>query len=100
MKPTVSGTYPFDQPPEPHGASSRALHACESTCVNLAGYIGPTRSASFPTEVNNALTWFVPSGYRKPLVATCGRSWGKSTLAYSIRFSYLTIAGKCQMLAA
>ena len=26
--------------------------------VNPTGYVGPTRSASFPTEVNDVLTWF------------------------------------------
>ena len=61
MNSTVFGKYPLDQRPEPHGASSRALNACESTCVNPTGYVGPTRSASFPTEVNNVLTRFVPS---------------------------------------
>src|SRR5262245_32594504 len=28
-------------------------------CVNPTSYVGPIRSASFPTEVNNTLTWFV-----------------------------------------
>jgi hypothetical protein len=44
-KPTVSGKYPLDQHPEPHGASSRALNPRESTDGNPPGYIGPTRSA-------------------------------------------------------
>src|SRR5262245_22870859 len=60
MHSTVYGKYPLDQHPEPHGASSRALNTCESTCANPTGSIGPTRSASCPTEVNNALTWFGP----------------------------------------
>jgi ABC-type uncharacterized transport system substrate-binding protein len=29
-------------------------------CVNLMGDVGPTRSASFPTDVNNVLTRFGP----------------------------------------
>jgi hypothetical protein len=53
---TVLGKHPLDQHLEPHGASSRALNACESTDGNPPGYVGPTRSASFPTEVNNVVT--------------------------------------------
>jgi hypothetical protein len=55
---TLLGKYPLDQHPEPQGPSSRALNACESTRVNPIRYGGPTRSASFPTEVNEVLTWF------------------------------------------
>jgi hypothetical protein len=62
MKPTVSGKYPLDQHPEPRGASSRALHARESTDGNPPSYVGPTRSASFPTEVNNVVTRFALEG--------------------------------------
>src|SRR5687768_14720062 len=58
MNSTLFGKYPLDQHPEPHGTSSSTLNACESMCVNPIGYIGPTRSASFPTEVNDVLTWF------------------------------------------
>jgi indole-3-acetate monooxygenase len=58
MNSTLLGKYRLDQYPQPHGASSRARNACKSTYVNPLGYISPTRSASFPTEVNNALTWF------------------------------------------
>jgi hypothetical protein len=35
--------------------------------VNPTGYGGPTRSASFPTEVNNVLTRFVPSAVTNTL---------------------------------
>jgi hypothetical protein len=63
MNSTVFGKYPLDQHPELHGALSRALNARESTYGNPIGCVTPTRSASFPTEVNNALTWFacIPS---------------------------------------
>lgn len=53
------GKYPLDQHPEPHSAASRALDARESTDGHPTGSVGPTRSASFPTEVKNVLTWFV-----------------------------------------
>ena len=79
MNSTVFGKYPLDQRPEPHGASSRALNACESTCVNPTGYNGPTRSASSPTEVNNALTWFESKTCPRPV---CQRE------ALSIRAAY------------
>jgi hypothetical protein len=29
---------------------------------NSTGYVGPTRSASFPTEVTDVLTWFAADG--------------------------------------
>ena len=56
MKPTVSGTYPLDPQPELHSTPARALNVHESTDGNPTGYVGPTRSASFPTEVNNVVT--------------------------------------------
>jgi hypothetical protein len=62
----VSGKYLLDQHPEPYGASSRALNARESTDGNPPGYVGPIRSASFPTEVNDVVTRFV----QKPLAKT------------------------------
>jgi hypothetical protein len=72
MKPTVSGKYLLDQHPEPYGASSTALNARESTDGNPQGYVGPIRSASFPTEVNDVATRFVglclTSGINTPLV--------------------------------
>ena len=37
----------------PHDAWSRDFNAHESTDGSLPGYISPTRSASFPTEVKN-----------------------------------------------
>src|SRR5215510_7912748 len=58
MNSTVLGKYLLDQHPEPDGASSRALNARASTYVNPIGCVAPTRSASFPTEVNNVLTRF------------------------------------------
>src|SRR5262249_8856312 len=58
MNSTVFGKYSLDQCPEPHGASSRTLNACESTYVNPTGYNGPTRLASFPTDVYNVVTRF------------------------------------------
>jgi hypothetical protein len=74
-KPTVSGKYPLDQHPEPHGASSRALKAWESTYVNPTGYITPTRSASFRTEVNNALTWFARKAHQETRQRAHTLSW-------------------------
>jgi CDGSH-type Zn-finger protein len=52
------GKHHLNPHPWPSGASEEALKAREPRCVNLIGYVGPTRSASFRTEVNNALTWF------------------------------------------
>src|SRR5215475_3649021 len=60
MNSTLFGKYPLGPDPEPHGASSRALNAHESKDGNSPGYVDPTRSASFPTEVNNVVTRFAP----------------------------------------
>jgi hypothetical protein len=59
MNSTLLGEYRLDQHPQPHGVPSRVRNACESTYVNPTGYVSPTRSASFRTEVNDVLTWFV-----------------------------------------
>ena len=59
MNSTVSRKYPLAPHPELYGASSRALNAHESTDGKSSGYVGPIRSASFPTEVNNVVTRFV-----------------------------------------
>jgi hypothetical protein len=72
MNSTLFGKYPLDQHPEPHGTSSSTLNACESMCVKPIGYIGPTRSASFPTDVNNALTRFA---WAHPLVVIDLGQW-------------------------
>src|SRR4029453_1988179 len=55
MDSTVLGKHSLDQHPEPHSTSSRALNACELTCVNPICDGGPTRSASLRTEVNKVL---------------------------------------------
>jgi hypothetical protein len=67
MNSTLFGKHLLDQCAELHGTSSRALNMCESTYVNLTGYGGPTRSASFRTEVKEAVTCFVMSLSRCPL---------------------------------
>jgi hypothetical protein len=61
VKPTLSGIYQLDEQPEPHSAQEEILEAPASTHVNPRGYTDPTRSASFPTDVNNVLTRFVDS---------------------------------------
>src|SRR6266540_5281725 len=49
----------LDEPLWPHSAEHKALHARESRYASPKGYIDSTRSASFPTDVNNVLTRFV-----------------------------------------
>jgi hypothetical protein len=64
----VLGKHELDQPPEPHRAEEWALKAREPTCVNPMGYVGPTRSASFRTDVNNVVTRFGPPLDYDPVV--------------------------------
>jgi hypothetical protein len=53
---TVFGKPQLDQHPELHGAQAGTLKARKPSCVYPIGDIGPTRSASFPTDVHNVLT--------------------------------------------
>ena len=52
------GKHHLDQHPWLHGVWDKVLKAREPIGVNPMGYIGPTRSASFRTDVNNVLTRF------------------------------------------
>jgi hypothetical protein len=81
MSSTVSRKYPLDPHPELHGASSRALNAHESMDGNSPGYVGPTRSTSFPTEVNNVVTRFVLLRVVLRGIAVFGRGVGKTSSA-------------------
>ncbi len=64
---TLFGKHPLDQHPELHEVQEKAPKARGPICVNPIGYVGPTRSASFPTDVNNVLTRFV----RGHMVSAC-----------------------------
>jgi len=55
---TLPGIHQLDKPPGPHRAADEALDARESRYANPKGYMDSTRSASFPTDVNNVLTRF------------------------------------------
>jgi len=68
MKPTVFGIQQLDEPPGPHSAEDEALDARESMYANPKGYIDSTRSASFPTDVNNVLTRFGAASLPEVLV--------------------------------
>jgi hypothetical protein len=70
---TVFGKHPLDQPPGPSNAEEWALKARESTDVNPMGYVGPTRSASFRTNVNNVLTRFAQGTTAEGLTGVCAR---------------------------
>jgi hypothetical protein len=63
---TLFGKHQLDQPPEPHGTQEWVLKAREPTGVNPMGYVGPTRSASFPTDVDNVLTRFGQDAWACP----------------------------------
>jgi hypothetical protein len=53
VKPTLSRISQLDEPPDPHSTQEETLKAPVLRYVNSQGYTDPTRSASFPTEVNN-----------------------------------------------
>jgi hypothetical protein len=53
LNPMECGISQLDGPPDPHSAQDEPLEAPASRDVNLQGYTDPTRSAAFPTKVNN-----------------------------------------------